>query len=155
MSGWDVDVDDVKAATEVGNEWAEHDDRLGDHDVIVMNAASGMWDDGSPRVNMSLELLTANHAKAFLTISKPASKAEIEAMKASGDKRVGMGKVLNNNLFMQLKQHYDITPDQIKEGDKFRMSFVRKGQTNFVRVIKILPAEAIGKDGAATDDAPF
>ncbi len=115
MSDWTVNPE----VAEEARAWTDVDDRLGDHDSIVTQATMGAWDDGRSRIDLRVELLTANHAKASTSISEPANSADLAAVKAEGQKGRARGMALNNTIISQLKEYYDMTPDQIKEGDRF------------------------------------
>ncbi len=156
MSGWDVDVDDAREAA------IEVDDKLGDHDVIVTGIEAGEWDDGRPRVNFSMEVLTANHAKLFLTLTKMSLKADIDAAKAAGERGKAWMMGENNRLVLGLLDMYKMDPVDVKEGSKFRVKIGKKPDKKdpnkekyFLKVTAFLPCAAIGKDGASSDDTPF
>jgi len=157
MSGWDVDIDDARGAA------VEVDDRLGDHDVVVMAVEAGEWDDGRPRVNFSMEVLTANHAKLFLTLSRMCTQAEKDAAKAAGQNGKAWAMGQNNRLVLSLMDMYEKNPADVSEGDKFRVRIGKKADKRdpdkpkayFLGVIEFLPSVAIGKDGAAGEADAF
>jgi len=159
MSGWDVNPEVADEA----QKWADVDDRLGDHDVIITEVTAGAWDDGRARINLRGELLTCNHFKFSATISQPSDAGDLAAAKSEGKKMHARAMAMNNNIISQLKEHYEVVPDQIKEGDKFRIKTGKQMDKKdeerkkyFIRLIAFLPKEAIGKDGGgATDDTPF
>ena len=156
MSGWEVDIEDARGAS------IEVDERLGDHDVIVTSVEAGEWDDGRPRVNYSMEVLTANHAKVFLTLTKMSTQAEKDEAKAAGLNGKAWAMGANNRLVLGLMDMYEKNPADVAEGDKFRVKIGKKldkkdpaKEKYFLKVAEFLPGAAIGKDGAASDDTPF
>lgn len=137
---------------------AEMDNRVGDKTALVTAITHDSWPSGDPRMKFNFVLTDANNARADLTLSPPPSPEVIKAEKKSWDQgklRAIAGQVA---IYRQFAQHYGISPDQIKEGDTFRVKTVktkRDEETNkggFIRVIAVLPpttsAGALANSGA-------
>lgn len=148
---------------------AARDDRAGDHDFIVNEVIHDYWEkSGDPRTKIKGQLLTANNAKADVTLSPPPPPEIVAAEKASWEpnkKKAIAGAI---TLYRQLATEYGKSPDAevanglspITEGDVFRVkTIVTKrnddGTGGFVRVIAFKPKSELGKVGAETAATPF
>ena len=148
---------------------AARDDRAGDHDFIVSEVTHDYWPSGDPRTKIRGQLLTANNAKADLTISPPPPPEVVRAESKTWE--TGKKKAIANavTIYRQFAEYYGKSPDAevangltpITEGDVFRVKSIvtkRDERTNtggFVRIIAIKPKGELGKVGAETAATPF
>lgn len=139
---------------------AEMDNRVGDKQALVTTVVHDSWPSGDPRMKFNFVLTDANNARADLTLSPPPSPEVIKAEKKSWDQgklRAIAGQVA---IYRQFAQHYGISPDQIKEGDTFRVKTVKTkrdeetGKGGFIRVIAVLPPTS-GAGATASSAAGF
>jgi hypothetical protein len=147
---------------------AERDDRAGDHDFLVDSVVHDLWPSGDPRTKIRGVLLTANGAKADLTLSPP-PPPEVVRAESSGwtaaKKKAIAGAI---SLYRQLAKDYAKSPDvevangltPIAEGDVFRVKTVitkrnDDGTGGFVRVIAFKSKAEVGAAGAAAETTPF
>lgn len=138
---------------------ANKDNRVGDHDWIVSTVKHEAWDDGTPRIKIIGNLITANNAKADLTISPPPPKEIIASEGASwnaGKKKAIASAIQAHRNFAKF---YGKTAETIVEGDLFRVKTVLTkrnldGTGGFVRVIAILDPKAKVAAPPSDSDAP-
>lgn len=136
---------------------AEMDNRVGDKQALVTSVVHDNWPSGDPRMKFGFVLTDANNAKADLTLSPPPTPEEVKAQKASWEPGKLRAIAQQVSIFRQFAQHYGISPDQIKEGDTFRVKTVKtrrdeEGKGGFIRVIAVLPKAPAA--GAATAGGP-
>src|SRR5262245_60544418 len=136
---------------------ANRDDRVGDHMFMVTSVERDQWPSGDPRLKLKGVLMSANNAKADLTISPPPAPEVVKAESKtwdSGKKKAIAGTV---PLYRQLREHYGKSPDQIVEGDTFAVKTAKTrvdsstGKGGFIRIIAFLNKETMS---AAIKDAP-
>jgi hypothetical protein len=141
------------------------DNRLGDHDAIVSKVVVDTWDDGRPRQKVTFTLLTANNAKADLTLSELPTPEQIVAQKDNWDAGRKRGIANSIAIYRQLAQHYGVgrTPvgvANIQEGQRYKVKTGKRTDRNdrskyFVQVIAFLPKEhAVGSQVAAQSAGP-
>lgn len=134
---------------------ASKDNRVGDHDAVVIGVVNDQWKSGDPRTKLQFKLLTANDAKADLTWSPPPAPEVYAAEKASWDRAKLQGVASGITVARQLVEHYGVTPNKVKEGDRFKVKTV-KNKEGFVRVIAFLPKDAAaGTQAASAPSSPF
>lgn len=138
---------------------AEKDDRVGDHTFLVNSVVHDNWPSGDARYKFGGVLVTANNAKADLTMSPPPPPDVLKA--ESGGYAPGKKKAIANTitLYKQLGQHYGIPPEKIQEGQEFRVKTTKtrrdeEGKGGFIRVIAFLPRKGEA-NGSKSTDAPF
>lgn len=141
---------------------AEVDNRVGDHDLLTQKVVHDKWPSGDPRTKITFVLLTANNAKADLTLSPPPPPEVVAAEKATWEP--GKLKAIANSITLhrQLAQHYGVAVDSIKEGDRFKGKTVKTkrnddGTGGFIRVVAFLPKDhPVGEQAAqaAAAEAP-
>lgn len=147
---------------------AERDDRAGDHDFVVDSVDHDYWPSGDPRTKIRGSLLTANSAKADLTLSPPPAPDVVRAESKGWDAKKKKAIAGAITLYRQLAEHYAKSPDvevangltAIAEGDVFRVKTVvtkrtEDGKGGFVRVIAFKPKAEVGVAGAAQEQVPF
>lgn len=138
---------------------ADKDNRIGDHDALVVSVTDDQWPSGDPRRKILFNLTTANNAKADLTISPPPSPETLAAEGATYEAGKKRAIATTINLYKQLGQHYGKSPQQIKEGDTFKVKTAKTridadGKGGFIRVIAFLDkAHATGGATAAAATA--
>lgn len=137
---------------------ADTDGRVGDREAMVSSVVHDSWASGDPRIKIGFVLTDARNAKADLTISPLPSPEEVKAQKASWEP--GKLRAIANtvSMYRQLAQHYGTTPDQIAQGDVFRIKTVKTkrnddGTGGFIRCIAFLPKTGAGAVAAAS--SPF
>jgi len=132
---------------------AERDNRIGDHEAVVISIKNDAWPSGQGRTKVVFQLLTANNAKADITLSEVPDAKTLEAEKDTMEKRVAQGIAMNLRTLKALAQNYGKTRETIAEGDVFRVH-TSKNKEGFIRVDKFLPkdAKAAAKSGS---DVPF
>jgi hypothetical protein len=143
---------------------AGKDDRIGPQTFLVSEVIHDTWPSGDPRMKFRGVLSSAGNAKADLTVSPPPSPAVLKAEGAtyeSGKKRAIATTI---NLYKQLAQFYSKSPDNIKEGDEYKVQIVRTkrnedGTGGFLRIVAFLDkSHAVGNGAqttAAVSKAPF
>jgi len=140
---------------------AEVDNRLGHHDAIVSKVVNDTWDDGRPRQKVTFTLLTANNAKADLTLSKLPTPEQVAAESATWDAGRKKGVANSISVCRQLVQHYGMTVDAQRgmpifaEGQRYKVKTGKRSDKNdrakyFVQVVAFLPKDhAVGSQVAA------
>lgn len=137
------------------------DNRVGDHDAVVVNVVNDKWKSGDDRTKLKFILKTANDAKADLTWSPPPPPEVYAAEKASWDRAKLQGVASGITIARQVLEHYGTLPNRIKEGDRFRVKTVKTkrdadGTGGFIRVIAFLPKDAgTGDANGAAPKSPF
>lgn len=136
---------------------AERDDRVGEHEFLVTGVLHDFWPSGDPRVKIRGLLLTANSAKADLTISPPPSPEEVKADMANWDSRKKRAIAGVITIYRSLATHYQTTPERITEGQTFRVRTVKTkvgpdGKGGFIRIVVFLPKTA---PTTAQEEVPF
>ena len=139
---------------------AEMDNRVGDKQALVTTVVHDNWPSGDPRLKIGFVLTDARNAKADLTISPPPAPEVVKAEKASWEP--GKLRAIANTVaqYRQLAQHYGTSPDQIKEGDTFKVKTVKtrrdeEGKGGFIRVIAFLPPTPAAGAATATGGPSF
>ena len=137
---------------------ADTDGRLGDREALVASVTHDTWPSGDPRIKVKFVLTDARNAAADLTISPPPSPEVVKAEKASWEP--GKLRAIANtvSMYRQLATNYGISPDQIKEGDVFRIKTVKTkrlpdGSGGFVRCVAFLAKD--GSVATGSTAAPF
>lgn len=125
---------------------AEMDNRVGDKEALVTTVVHDYWASGDPRIKIGFVLTDANNAKADLTISPPPSPEVVKAEKKTWEQGKLRAIAQTVAQYRQLAKHYGTSPDQIKEGDNFRVKTVKtrrdeEGKGGFIRVIAFLPKQ--------------
>lgn len=138
---------------------AEMDNRVGDKQALVTTVVHDNWPSGDPRIKVGFVLTDAGNAKADLTISPPPPPEVVKAEKKSWEQGKLRAIAQTVSQYRQLAQHYGISPEQIKEGDGFRVKTVKtrrdeEGKGGFIRVIAFLPPTS-GEAAPATSAAGF
>lgn len=136
---------------------AKVDNRVGDHEAVVVKAVNDNWKSGDARTKLQFVLKTANDAKADLTWSPPPPPEVYAAEKASWDRAKLQGVASGLTIGRQLLEHYGTLPHKVKEGDRFRVK-TAKNKEGFIRVIAFLPKDAAvgnANGAAAPPSSPF
>lgn len=140
---------------------AEKDNRLGDHDALVSKVVLDQWDDGRPRQKVTFVLLTANNAKADLTLSQLPTPEQVKAESATWEPGRKRGVANSIAICRQLAQHYGMAIDpalgmpRFVEGTKYKVKTGKRSDKNdtskyFVQVIAFLSKDhAVGSQVAA------
>lgn len=142
---------------------AERDDRIGDHDWMVSRVTHDYWPSGDPRIKIQGSLLTASgqtKPKADCTISPPPAPDVIKAESSQWDSGKKKAIAQTINLYRQLKTYYNTTPDQITEGDVFRVKVIvtkkqDDGSGGFARVAAFKGPAELSEVGKETKVIPF
>src|SRR5262245_59406158 len=105
---------------------AETDKRVGDHKALVQKVTNDKWKSGDSRQKIAFVLLTANNAKADLTISPPPPPDVVAREKDTWDDSKKRGIAASIALYRQLAKDYGVTMNaegylNIKEGDQFNV----------------------------------
>jgi hypothetical protein len=133
------------------------DNRVGDHDAVIIKAVHDNWEPqygGGPRSKLQFLLKTANDAKADVSWSPPPSPEEM-AQKSTWDRKRVQGVAGAVTLGRQALQHYGKTPNQMQEGERYRIK-TAKNKDGFIRVIAFLPRDAAVSNGSASGPkSPF
>ncbi len=140
---------------------ASTDNRVGEHDFLVTETTEDTWPSGDPRIKIRGMLVTANGAKADMTLSPPPSPEEIKATidTWSSAKKKGVAGAVT--MYKSLEKFYATTPDKISQGDTFRVKTVltkrnADGTGGFVRVVAFLdPTKAAKTSNKVADSVPF
>lgn len=143
---------------------ADRDNRVGDHDFMVSENIQDAWPSGDPRIKINGVLLTANNAKADLTLSPPPPPEIVKT--ESNQWETGKKKAIAQaiSMYRVLATSYGVTPEQLKQGDILRVKTVKtrvddQGKGGFIRIAVIKDKSEIGKKstdvGTATAKAPF
>lgn len=143
---------------------AEKDNRVGDHDAIIAKVTNDNWPSGDPRQKVDFVLVTANNAKADLTLSPPPSPAVVAAESANWEPGKKRGVAASINIYRQAIQHYGVAITSegrldLKEGQRFKVKTAKTrrdedGKGGFIRVIALLPKDhAVGSQVAASGAA--
>lgn len=137
----------------------EKDDRVGEHDAVVDYVELGAWPDGSKRYKIQFMLITANMAKADLTLNELPTPEELAAAKETLSRGRAWGMSQQVKTYRVLAQHYDVTDImKIEKGDTFRVKTYQTkidpmtGKGGFIKVREILEKEA---EIEAPATAPF
>lgn len=127
---------------------AETDNRVGEHDAVVDSVELGAWPSGDKRYKIQFLLITANMARADLTLNELETKEDLEARESSMEpwqKRKAGQEV---TIYRMLAQHYDVIDlMKIEKGDTFRVKTYKTkidpmtGKGGFIRVGMILEKE--------------
>lgn len=124
---------------------AETDSRVGKHDFLVTKVVEDTWPSGDARLKVSGVLTTARNAKTDFTWSPPPAPEVVAAEKSSWEP--GKLRAIANavSIARQLRQHYGKSPNQIQEGDVYRVQTNKSrrdkvtGEGGFVRIFAFLP----------------
>jgi hypothetical protein len=139
---------------------AERDDAIGAQEFLVSEVINDEWPSGDPRLKLKGNLTSVgSNPKADLTISPPPPPDVLKAESATYEQ--GKKRAIANtiNLYKQLGQHYGKSPQQIREGDTFKVQVVRTKRNpdntgGFLRIVAFLPKEhAVGADAAKATTA--
>ena len=137
----------------------DKDDREGVNVVVVQQASWKVWDNGDRTRKLSLSI-DGRGGKLFLDIpEKMYSKAEYDAESPNWEDGKKRGVSLTMRIRKGLHDHYGIDSlEALTEGVKFAAEIKRDKpkagyEKGFLRVVKILPINAVGKGGAAPADA--
>lgn len=134
---------------------ANKDNRVGKHLFVVTEKREDTWPSGDPRVKLLGQLVTANSAKADVTLSPPPSPEEVKAESSSWDSRKKKAIAQSIAIHRNLAKFYDgKTPETIEAGDEFSVE-TAKNKEGFVRVVAFLPKgahEAKTGEGKAKND---
>src|ERR1700738_3810620 len=115
------------------------------YDDLLADAA---WPSGDPRKKVDGVLLTANSARADLTISPVPSPEVITAEKASWPTAKKRAIANSISIHRQLKEHYAQEPDDIAAGTVYRVETIKTkvdqatGSGGFIRIAAFLPKTA-------------
>lgn len=131
---------------------ANKDDRVGDHEFLVTDVVRDHWQDGSPRLKIKGNLLTAGNSKADWTFSPPPPPDVIAAQATTMEKKTKRAIASSISMAKQLAQHYSTTPGKIRVGDQFKIKTV-KNKEGFVRIVSFLPKDHAVGGQANTDTA--
>ena|SRR5687767_6525715 len=144
---------------------ADKDSRVGDHDAIVAKVTNDLWPSGDPRQKVDFTLITANNAKADLTLSPPPSPEQVKAESAGWEP--GKKKAIANAIaiYRQAITLYGVAIKEdgrldLKEGQRFKVKTTKtrrddEGKGGFIRVIALLSKDhAVGSQVAAGAGAP-
>lgn len=144
---------------------ASVDNRIGAHDAIVSKVVNDTWDDGRPRQKTTFTLLTANNAKADLTLSQLPTPEQIRAEKDTWEPSRKRGIANSISVYRQLAEHYGVpmlatgVPD-IREGQRYKVQTGKRTDKNdrskyFVQVVAFLPKDhAVGSQVAQQAGTP-
>lgn len=159
-NGYDFD-DPIYAQLE---KEARQDTRVGDHEFLVAQVTHDQWPDGQPRYKIRGVLVTANNAKADVTLGATPTPEEVKAGLSVWDKKRKAGVTMGINMNRALAKFYKKSPEKISEGDTFKVTTNLSkrnpdGTGGFVRVVAFLdPSKELGAKakGKKTDsDVPF
>lgn len=134
---------------------AATDKRVGPHEAMVAKVVHDKWPSGDDRTKIDFVLLTANNKKADMTWSRPPSVEEIKATKHEWPEEKVRGVAQNVTLARQCVQHYGKLPDQLVEGERYKIQTVKtrrdaEGKGGFIRVVAFLSKDhAVGEQAAA------
>ena len=126
---------------------ASHDDRAGDHILLVSEIEEGTWPakDGYPErgyVRVKGQLTTARNATQDITFNAPVPEAEVEAQRKTWDRAKQQGVDSGRTLYKHLIAFYGVNPSQVKMGDEIGVKNV-KTKKGFIRTIALLPKDKV------------
>lgn len=138
---------------------AARDNRVGKQLFMVTNVQDDKWPkSGDAFKRVSGVLTTAGNAKCEMTFSQPISPEEMKAERANWDQRKIKAIANSRAMVQSLIEHYGVNPGQIKQGDVFGVNVV-KNKEGFVRIVAIVPLDAVKADKEADtgagEAAPF
>lgn len=125
---------------------AEKDNRVGDHEAVISSIVDDTWPSGDLRKKVMFSLSTANNATADLTISELPDPETLKLEGAGYDNAKKRGIASGITIRKQLEQHYGKSPDDLAEGDSFKVKTAKtrvdaEGKGGFIRVIAFLPKD--------------
>lgn len=134
---------------------ASKDDRVGKQRALVTSVVDDTWpQSGDPRKKVHIALLTANNAKADITISPLPPPEVIVAQKATWDRAKKQAIASSITIHKGLAQHYGKRPDDIREGDVYEVQTVKTrrdestGKGGFIRVVAFLAPGSVNGTAA-------
>jgi hypothetical protein len=138
---------------------ANKDDRVGDHDWMVTSVVHDQWPSGDDRIRLVGSLLDIPKAKADLTISPPPAPDIVAAESKTWDHKKKRAIAATITMYRQLAQHYKTSPENIKEGEMFRVKIVKTkvvdGKGGFLRVVSFLDKKEMSEAAQAQESVPF
>ena len=145
---------------------AATDNRIGAHDALVNKVVVDAWDDGRIRQKVQFTLLTANNAKADVTLSKLPTPEEVKEESAGWDQGRKRGVAHSIAMARQLVQNYGLAIDPatglfgFAEGQRYKVQTGKRTDRNdkakyFVTVVAFLAKDhAVGAEAATAAAAP-
>lgn len=138
---------------------ANRDDRIGDHDWQVTQVVQDTWPSGDARYKFKGVLLTANSAKADLTLSPPPPPEVVAAESKTWERGKKKAVAQAVTMLRILAASYGKGLDDIAEGDIFRVTTAKTkeedGKGGFIRVVAFHAKDKVGAVGQQQANVPF